>query len=49
VLYELPVASRDRLLTMPTGAAVLLAAWRLLWRPLFARRQRRTFRYANCG
>jgi hypothetical protein len=44
VLYELPVAGRDRLLTMP-GAAVLLAASRVLLCPRFDRRHRRTFRY----
>jgi hypothetical protein len=49
VLHELPVAGRDRLLAMPRGAAVLLTVWRLLLRPRFERRQRRTFRYARGG
>jgi len=46
VLHELPIAGRDRLLTVP-GTAVLLTAWRLLLRPRFERRQRRTFRYVS--
>jgi hypothetical protein len=47
VLYDLPIAGRDRLLTTSSGAAALLIAWRLLLRMQFERRQRRTFRYAT--
>ena len=45
LLYELPVAAGDRLFAMAAGAAALLAAWRLLLRRRFERRQHRTFRY----
>ena|GEM_PF-2704111 len=44
VLHELPAGGRERLLTLPGGKA-LGAAWRMLLRPRFERRQRRTFRY----
>ncbi len=44
VRHELPAGARDRLMTMP-GATAMSAVWRVLLRPVFNHRQRRTFRY----
>ena len=48
VLHELPAEARERLLTIPGGTA-MRAAWRMLLRPRFERRQRRPFRYVSHG